>query len=164
MENIKEKIENEAVKMAKEIGVNNVTCKALCDAVGISTGSWFYTMGVKFEDFIKTIKAEESPYVVKKRADKESRARHIVQSAIDLSERIGYQNIDRRSVAEEAGISYELVAHYFPNIDELKELVMQNAVHTRNVTILAQGLANKDKTAQSAEESLKIQAAQSLLQ
>jgi AcrR family transcriptional regulator len=79
----------------------------------------------------------------------------LLSIAIDLSKEIGYSHITRDGVAKRAGVSYGLVTHYFQSIENLKNLVMEQAISEEIVEIIAQGMVLKDPLTNKLNPQLK---------
>lgn len=83
------------------------------------------------------------------------RREEILNAAIELANKIGYQNITRDAVASLAGISAGLIALYFNTMAQLKEAVMRTAIEKEILPIIAQGLGLGDPQAQEVNQDLK---------
>lgn len=94
---------------------------------------------------MKRILRRENPIV---------RKEEILNAAIDLAVKIGYQSITRETVAKAACTSCALVTRYF-NMAELKEAVMTAAIEKQIIPIIAQGLGLGDIQAQNITGDLK---------
>lgn len=78
-----------------------------------------------------------------KRERSEQRER-ILQAAILVAEKKGYQHFTRNAVAQQAEISGSLVQFHFHTIQLLKDAVLAEAVVTENLRIIAQAALVKD--------------------
>jgi AcrR family transcriptional regulator len=95
-----------------------------------------------------------------------SRTRHtaqdrktlILDSALLLSEQLGYKNVSCLQLAETCGCGHSLILHHFINMANLRDEIMRRAVAEGNLVILAQGLVNKDPIASLAPDNLKRRA------
>jgi len=74
------------------------------------------------------------------------RREEILNAAIELSVKIGYQKITRELVAGAANVSHALVTFHFNNMEELKAAIMKAAIDREILPILAQGLSLGDKS------------------
>lgn len=83
------------------------------------------------------------------------RREEILNAAIELAVKIGYQNITRDGVALAANISSGLVTIYFSPIQELKNAVMKSAIEKEILSIIAQGMSLGDTQAQAITPELK---------
>jgi len=79
----------------------------------------------------------------------------LLSVAIDLSKEIGYSHITRDGVAKRAGVSYGLVTRYFQSIDNLKHLVMKQAISDEIVEIIAQGMVLNDPLTKKLDSKLR---------
>lgn len=101
-----------------------------------------------------------------------SRDDRILAAAVRLSVQHGYRNITRQQLADEAGVSPTSVSNFqrsqITNGDhpprkrgvmyDVRDALMQRAVDTGNLTVLAQGLADRHPAALAAPEQLRIAA------
>lgn len=71
----------------------------------------------------------------------DARRQHILAVAVDLAQQDSFEWLTRAAVAEAAGVSPGLVSAYFSPFAELKREVLREAVRTKNIVILAQGMA-----------------------
>jgi AcrR family transcriptional regulator len=91
------------------------------------------------------------------------RRTQIIDAAIRLAIKQGYQHVTRNAVAEEAGVSYGLVSTYFSTMTQLKRALMRAAIAQEVIEIIAQGLGAKDADALKAPEKLKQKAVQLMM-
>lgn len=99
-----------------------------------------------------------------KRLGAGTRRKAIIAAATKLAQRHGYTNITREAVAVEAACSPATVSVYFPLFGDVKRMVLKEAIATSNLTILAQGLAARDRVALRAPDELKKKAIATLFQ
>lgn len=92
------------------------------------------------------------------RLEPKQRSAQILDAAIEVAVKHGYQNIQRKTVADAAGVAESLVSKYFGTMPDLKRDVMRAAIRTRCLAVIAQGLAMKDRHALKAPEELRQQA------
>lgn len=85
----------------------------------------------------------------------DDRKNELLSEAIELSKEIGYSHITRDGIAERAGVSYGLVTRYFQSMDNLKRLVLKQAIHDEILEIIAQGLVLKDPLTKRLPSELK---------
>lgn len=79
-----------------------------------------------------------------KRMNRDDRLESLVTAAVRVAERIGYSNITREVLCNEAEVSRALVNQYFPGgMDDVKRQVVERAVSTRNARILAEAILFK---------------------
>lgn len=90
------------------------------------------------------------------------RKTQIMNNAIMLAERHGYTHVTREAVAEAAGVAPSLVSKYWGTMAQLQRAIMRQAISQGNTTILAQGLAARDRNAMKAPDELKEEAIKSL--
>lgn len=85
----------------------------------------------------------------------ENRKRLILAAALTLAEKKGYQNITRAQIGKQANVSPALVSRYFGTMGSLRTTIMQTAVRTEIIPIIAQGLIDKNRIARRAPQHLK---------
>ena len=89
----------------------------------------------------------------------DDRKEEILKAAIIVSEIHGYDKITRAQVAAQAnGCAESLVSNYFGTMVEFKRKIMRDAIATKNLKIIAQGLVNQDKHAIKAPRGLQQKA------
>lgn len=91
------------------------------------------------------------------------RKQHIMDAAMKLARRQGYQNVKRADIADTAGVSNALVSKYFATMPQLKRAIMRHAVTISCPTVVMQGLACGDPQARKATQECKARAAQMLV-
>lgn len=79
-------------------------------------------------------------------------------AAIDLSLKIGYQNITRIKIAKKAHVSVSLINRYFGKIEDLKKEILKAAIEKEVIEIIAQGLKTKDLAVLKISDRLKKKA------
>ena len=89
------------------------------------------------------------------RQNPETRRASILEAAITVAKRDGYNRVTRDIVAEEASISSPLVATYFPRMHDLRMAIMLEAISKEIVEIIAEGLIIKDRNALKINEELR---------
>ena len=160
---MKAHITNIALEMIHDNGLINLSRLELCERAGIADGSWLYHMGCSFTEFVSKlrpqVKDQTTHNVVKLRVDPALRKDHILNAAIKVAKKKGYNKITRDDVAEAAGVSMSLITHYFETMNQLKRDIMRTAVKRGIPEIVAQGLVNKDRHALKASKELKTKAA-----
>lgn len=87
----------------------------------------------------------------------------ILAAAIEEAKDQGYQWITRDAVAKRAGVGAGSVNVAFGRMVELKRAVLREAVASRIVEIVAQGLADQHPIAKDAPSDLKQEAVALLL-
>lgn len=90
------------------------------------------------------------------------RTTEILLAGVNEAEEKGFQTLTVWDVAERAECSRGLVHNYFKNLETLKTAVMEYAIQSKNLIVLAQGLASGDVTARGAPPDLKKAAANTL--
>ena len=160
---MKSHITNIALDMVHTNGLINLSRLELCERAGIADGSFPYHMGCTFTEFISKLRPEVADQtihkVVKLRVDPALRKDHILNAAIVVATKKGYNKVTRDDVAEAAGVSMGLITHYFTNMNQLRRDIMRAAVKRDIPAIVAQGLTNKDRHALKASKELKTKAA-----
>lgn len=147
-------------RLIKEVGLINVTCELVCSKAGIPMGSFKRVAGVSFSDFILDFDWLKSEVleVTRKRADADLRKDQILNTAINLAEKSGYNIITRSDVARHAKVSPGLVTHYFGTVEELRYEVIKKAIKSKVLRIIAQALLLKDPLIANISTELKNQA------
>jgi AcrR family transcriptional regulator len=82
----------------------------------------------------------------------------LMAHALAAAEKVGYLQLTRHDIAERAGVTDNLVTHYFGTMDNLRRDVMRAAIKACNSRIVGQGLAMGDKHARKAPEALRAKA------
>ena len=83
------------------------------------------------------------------------RKQELLEVAIQLAKEEGYSHITRNEIARRAGVAYGLVSSYFKSIDNLKKLVIKEAIKQEIVQIVAQALAHKEPLTKKLDPSLR---------
>lgn len=160
-------VKRTAIKMINEAGLINLSRHELCERAGIPVGSFINVMGCNFTEFVQQLKTEietkKTHPVVKTRTNPELRTEHILNVAVKMSIKQGYDKITRDGIANEAGVSMGLVTRYFSSMKQLRRAVMRHAVNNDIPSIVAQGLINNDPHARKASDELKSKAAALLM-
>jgi AcrR family transcriptional regulator len=92
------------------------------------------------------------------RLDPKERKQQILDVAVKLAEVVGVEGLRREGVAKGAEVADGLVSRYFNTMTQLRRAVMRRAVHTENLTIIAQGIAARDPEAMKASPELRAKA------
>lgn len=87
----------------------------------------------------------------------------ILRAATTLARQHGYTKVSREAIATAAECSPALVSTYFGTMLKLQRAVMGEAIRVRDLTIIAQGLAQRDARAMRAPEELRRAAVESLM-
>ena len=91
----------------------------------------------------------------RRRENQDTRRKEILNAAIELAVKLGYQQITRELVANKAKTSIALVTWYFDNMSNLKSEIMKAAISRENLPLIAQGLSLGDSHAQSINKELR---------
>jgi AcrR family transcriptional regulator len=83
------------------------------------------------------------------------RKEEILNAAIDLAMRIGYQKITREAVAKCANTSESLITQYFDSMQHLKRVIIRTAVDREVFSIIAQALSLNDSYIKNISPELK---------
>jgi AcrR family transcriptional regulator len=81
---------------------------------------------------------------MRERKDPTERKQELLEVAIHLAKETGYSHITRNEIARRAGVAYGLVTSYFKTIDNLKKMVVKEAIKQEIVQIIAEALARKE--------------------
>jgi AcrR family transcriptional regulator len=87
----------------------------------------------------------------------------ILDAAIDMALEVGFNNVRRDAVAQRAGCATGMVNYVYKNMDGLRTAIMEEAIESEHISIIAQGLAQGDPTAMSAPARLKSKALSALM-
>lgn len=154
-------------RMAREIGLINLSLAGVCKEAGIPEGSFRNCAGVTFGEYLTELRSMVNPKkvfpVVKKRVQKDLRIDHILRIAVMLAEKKGYRNISREEIAITAEVTPSIVSFHFHSMDKLRMAVMRHALENENLKIIAQGLALQDPWALKAPIRLKKAAAKQMI-
>lgn len=90
------------------------------------------------------------------------RRQSILTAALTVAAAAGYMRTTRDAVATAAGCSPALVSHHFGTLAHLQRAIMGEALRTRCLRVIAQGLAHGDRRALNAPLELREAAAASL--
>ena len=151
----------EAIKMANEIGLINLTRSELCERVGIKDGSFFGVAECTFGELMDEIKpfvpmTVQGVALTRERLSPELRRDHLLGVALEMAEADGgYLSVSVKSLAEKAGVSSGLVSNYFDSRVNLHRAMMKKAIEEENLQIIAQGVINRDATAMKAPKELQ---------
>lgn len=86
----------------------------------------------------------------------------ILAAAITAAEKCGFGAVRQKDIAEQADCAFGLVTRYFNTMKQMRRAIMREAVRTKNLKIIAQGLAIADIDARKAPPELKVKAAKLL--
>lgn len=93
----------------------------------------------------------------------DERYKQLLQSAVEVTKEHGFNNMTHALVALKAGVSKATVFNYFKRIDDLRNNVMQYAVKNELLSIIAEGVIDKNEIALSIAPELKKQALASVI-
>lgn len=79
----------------------------------------------------------------------------VLDAALREAEANGYSHITRESVAYRAGITPATINQRWGTMAQFRRAVMRHAVHTKNLRVVAQGLAMRDAHALRAPYELQ---------
>jgi AcrR family transcriptional regulator len=83
----------------------------------------------------------------------------MLDSAVRLASRIGYQNVTRRVLAQESGTANSTVSYHFGSMEKLRTSIIKRAIELGHCAVVAQGIAARDWHALRAPQILKDAAA-----
>lgn len=95
---------------------------------------------------------------------KDQRKQQILAAAVIEAQHHGYQNVTREAIARRATCAPGLVSHYFGTMVDLKRAIMSEAIRTRELRIVAQGIADRHPKAKRAPDDLKLEAIKHLME
>lgn len=104
------------------------------------------------------MKREHAPHLAAK-----DRTEQLLEAALAVAERDGFSNLRRDAIAAKAGVNGSLVSLRLGTMDAVRRAVMRRAIKERRLSIVAQGLAIKDRHALKAPQDLREKAIASLL-
>ena len=88
-----------------------------------------------------------------------ARKAEILDAALVVAARSGYDRMTRDDIAAQAKTSCGLVSHHLGTMPQLRRAVMRAAVTRGVLAVVARGLAVKDPQALKAPDTIKRQAA-----
>lgn len=98
-----------------------------------------------------------------KRLKPDDRKQQILDATIKVAGRPGgWAKLTRDAVAKEADCAEGLVSRYFGTMVAFRRTIMRAAIASKNLAIVAQGLAAGDPNAQKAPPELKAAAVKTL--
>lgn len=95
-----------------------------------------------------------------KRTPPEIRKQLILDAALAVARRTHFYYMERKDVAEEAGVSPPLVTIYFGKKDGLRDAVMAEAVRVEDLAVIAQGVMMKHPRTRRLSRDVKDRALQ----
>ena len=76
-----------------------------------------------------------------KRLNPKIRRQQILDAALKLAEKRGFDRLTRETIATAAGTSVGLVSHYFTSMASMRKAVMKEAVSRESLDVIAHGIA-----------------------
>lgn len=98
------------------------------------------------------------------RLARKDRKAQIMESAVIVATRDGFDKLTRELIAEQAEISPSLINQYFNTMTGLRRAVMRHAVRNEILSIIAQGIATRNPYAFKASAELIQRAVATLSQ
>lgn len=92
----------------------------------------------------------------------DTRKAAILLAAMTEAGKHGYDRVTREAIAQRADCAPGLVSHYFGTMPQMKRAIMSEAIRTRNLRIVAQGLTTRHPKAMRAPLELRTAAAMTL--
>lgn len=87
----------------------------------------------------------------------------ILETAYHITQRDGFAALTRDGVADTAGIARGAINHQFGTMEALRDAVMQLAIESGDLPIIAHGLSISHPVARTAPDDVKRQALDTLL-
>ena len=91
-----------------------------------------------------------------------ARRERLLEAALVLAGRHGYENVTRNMIAAESGCSGALISWHW-TANELQAAILTRAIEVEQLDVLAQGLALRHPIALAAPETLRLAAAETLV-
>lgn len=95
---------------------------------------------------------------------KDTRKLAILAAAMTEAKHHGYAHVTREAIAARAECASGLVSFYFGTMLHMKRAIMSEAIRTRELRIVAQGIADGHPKAKRAPEELRRAAVASLME
>ena len=92
----------------------------------------------------------------------DTRRQQLIALALPLAEKHGFEHVTRAMIGEAAGCSASLPSQYWTAYD-LRTAILEEAIRTRCLPVIAQGLAARHPVAVNASLPLRQAAARSIL-
>lgn len=94
----------------------------------------------------------------------EARKQQLLDSALKLASEHGYKNVTRKMIAEDCDCTEGNVSRALgATMPQIKRDIMRHAVKNENLTVIAQGIVDKDTHALKAPKDVKERAINTLL-
>lgn len=98
-----------------------------------------------------------------KRLDPTDRRAAILDAAMRTSRTYGYRETTRKDIADAAKCSEALVSSYFGTMVQMRRAIVRRAIDIRDLEIIGQALAAKDRHVAKASANDRIEALARLL-
>ena len=76
-----------------------------------------------------------------KRLDPKTRRKEILDAALKLAEKRGFDRLTQGTIARAAGISVSLIPYYFKSMNGMRKAVMKEAINCESLGVIAHGVA-----------------------
>lgn len=83
----------------------------------------------------------------------------ILSAAMQLANLKGFKKVTRSDIAARAEVAPSLVSYYFKTMKKLRHAMVERAVESQNLKVLAQALAERHPVATKAPDALRRAAA-----
>ncbi len=93
-----------------------------------------------------------------KRFKAEVRKESIVGVALRLAGESHYTLVQRNKIAAELGVTPPAITHHFGTMPQLQKAVIQAAIKSEDLVVLAQGLVARDELTKKVPEALRRRA------
>ncbi len=93
-----------------------------------------------------------------KRQKPEIRKEAIIAEALRLATVGNYDQVQRKQIADNLGVSPPALTYHFGTMPQLKRAVMRAAIAAENLKVIAQGLVAQDEHAKKAPAELQQRA------
>jgi len=93
-----------------------------------------------------------------RRMNHDERAAQLLDAAIRVARKVGYQTMTRGAIAAEAGCTAPLLNAYFGGVEELRNAVVDHAIQSRDLRIIAQLLAVGDPRTRRVPKVIRLEA------
>lgn len=97
------------------------------------------------------------------RLEPQERRKQLLDTALEVAESVGFENMTIGKVGRCAGCTQQLVSHYYGTREELRNAVMRAAVRRSVYRVIAQGLANGHPVALAAPRKLQKESLNTLI-
>ena len=170
------KVFQAAIEVAKVRGVGGIRNTDIGEILKISPGNimWWYgaNMETLRQDVIAWAKKNKcyntvvSPLLMKKikRSAPAHRREFIRVSALETAKGCHYMILTREDIAEHAGISPALVSNYLGRVDNIRNIIVDDAIEQGVDVVIAQALSVRDPRATRLSKEVKTKAVLSLIQ